>query len=396
MRLETVLLGGLSFAGQLCSASSGFEVPHGLHHRRHADFHQHLRREADAAVHQHEKRNDVFNAPGGLWPTVVVPAGYTLAGGVQITPASVASNAFRSTATPTPTSVLAQQSGAAVAAAAASVNTTQWNTEAEKACMSAVMNLKGKASNPAGLAVCYNVPYLDQDKGVFEAELRMYNISAASGDLVGITPAQMMVTLEYSGATIQKSDGQTPIKRHLVERQMLSAPTGVAMVGGPSGAMPGGIMMPTEIAIRQYVGQINKDLMKPGMNLTTFQALLVPQITISAVDPITQKQVNTMLSSTEASLNAGVFSKTNGNATDPKALLGQPQEQIAAAAAGLPTPFDVPGLSLGVFPVGLIVTGSWMFLFFSVVGYGTFGRIQYRQQYRLAIRAQKEEMQRRI
>jgi hypothetical protein len=129
---------------------------------------------------------------------------------------------------------------------------------------------------------------------------------------------------------------------------------------------------------------------------TTFQPLLIPQIQISAVIPSTNQAVNTSLSSTESSFVAGVFSKAAGNITDPKTLLGNPQEQLAAAAAGLPTPFVVPGLALGVFPVGLIVTGTWMFLFVTTVGLGTFGRIQFREQYRRAIRAQKEESQRRI
>jgi hypothetical protein len=138
--------------------------------------------------------------------------------------------------------------------------------------MTSVMNLRGKATNPAGLAVCYNVPYLDQNKGVFEAELRLYNISSTSGDFTGVTPAMMMVTLQYQGATIQKSNGVLPVKRdviELVERQMdmagMSTPTGTAMP--PSGAMPNGILMPSEVAIRKYVGQVNKSLMLPGMNL---------------------------------------------------------------------------------------------------------------------------------
>lgn len=114
-----------------------------------------MRRDADAVVHQHQRRAEVF--PGdaaGVWPTVVVPAGFTLAGGVQITPIPGATTTFSASPTPTPTSVLAQQSGLAVAAAAASVNTTSWSTEAETSCMNAVMALKGKASNPAGMAVC--------------------------------------------------------------------------------------------------------------------------------------------------------------------------------------------------------------------------------------------------
>jgi hypothetical protein len=127
-----------------------------------------------------------------------------------------------------------------------------------------------------------------------------------------------------------------------------------------------------------------------------FQPLLVPQIAISAVNPNTNQVVNTSLSSTEASFVAGIFSRAAGNLTDPKQLLGQPAEQLAAAAQGKPTPFVVPGLSLGVFPVGLIVTSIWMVLFATAVGLGTLGRIQFREQYRRAVLAQKAETQRRI
>jgi hypothetical protein len=129
---------------------------------------------------------------------------------------------------------------------------------------------------------------------------------------------------------------------------------------------------------------------------TTFQPLLIPQIAISAINPTSNKEVNTSLSSTEASFVAGVFSRAVGNLSDPKELLGQPAEQLAAAAQGKPTPFVVPGLSLGLFPTGLIVTSIWMVLFATAVGLGTIGRIQFREQYRRAILAQKAEAQRRI
>jgi len=241
-----------------------------------------------------------------------------------------------------------------------------------------VTKLQNRASNPAGLAVCYNVPYLDQNKGTFEAEIRMYTIAAPVDPFVGVTPAMMMVTLQYQGATIQKSDGVLPVKRSLGKRQTAAMPVPTA-----------GITVPMRIAVRSYVGQVNKALMTPGMNITEFQPLLVPQISISATNPTTNQPVNTTLSSTESSFVAGVFSRTAGSLTDPKYLAGKPAAQLAAAAAGSPTPFVLPGTSLGVFPVGLIVTLTWLVFFAGAVGFGTIGRIQFREQYRKEVKGQQ-------
>jgi hypothetical protein len=232
--------------------------------RRDADaaLHEHMRREADVVNHEFEKRNDVFNAPGGVWPTVVVPAGFTLAGGVMLT--------SQPTSTATSTVVASGTAAVAIQLQAASDalrNVSNWEVQAQMSCMTAVMSLKGKSSNSAGLAVCYNVPYLDDKKGVFEAELRMFNICSPSKEFIGVTPSDMMVTLSYTGATIQQSNGQIPVKkRSLVERQLLTTPDGI-IPGGISGSMPNGIMMPVEVAVRMYVGQINKDLMDAGVNL---------------------------------------------------------------------------------------------------------------------------------
>jgi hypothetical protein len=274
MRLEAALLGGLFILGRFRSAgASGIDAIHGLH-RRHADFHAQMRRDADNGVHKKEKRYEALGAVGPVvWPTVAIPSGFTLAAGVEITPLPGFTNTFASAVTATPVPAVASpSSGVATPVpqlAAASISPEQWNATADAACMTAVMALKGVSSNPAGVAVCYNVPYLDQAKGVFEAELRMYNISAPTGDFVGVTPAMMMVTLQYQGATIQKSNGSLPVKRDVVileERQMaMATPTGSAMP--PSTTMANGILMPSEIAIRKYVGQVNKDLMTPGMNL---------------------------------------------------------------------------------------------------------------------------------
>jgi hypothetical protein len=269
MRLEAALAAGLFIIGASCSAG-----PDGaLHHRRHADVHEQMRRDAEAAAekHQRQKRVDVFGVPGGVWPTVAVPPGFTLAGGIEITPIPGM-----------PTTLAASVTAAAAAAvptvANGSIDATAWNNKAETACVGAMQNLTGNAGNPSGLAVCYNVPYLDPTKGTFEAELRMYNISAPTDGFVGITPDMMMVTLQYAGAIIQATnDSALPVKRDLVDhyaqkRQQASATlsamtTGSGLAATAAGTMAGGVAMPTEVAIRKYLGVINSNLLTPGMNV---------------------------------------------------------------------------------------------------------------------------------
>jgi hypothetical protein len=78
-----------------------------------------------------------------------------------------------------------------------------------------------------------------------------------------------------------------------------------------------------------------------------------------------------------------------GSLTDPNFLLGKPLQDLAAAAQGLPTPFVVPGLALGVLPVGLSVTLVWTLVFFATVGYGTVCRMRFREQFRRDVRRQQ-------
>ena len=123
---------------------------------------------------------------------------------------------------------------------------------------------------------------------------------------------------------------------------------------------------------------------------TDFQPLLMPSIFVEATNP-SGVMLNASLSSMQASFVAGVFSTQNPVTTDPKTILGQPAEELPAAGAGSPTPFVVPGLSLGVEPVGLVVTVAWTVIFTVAVGLGTLGRIQFREQYRRQLRDQRDE-----
>ncbi|KAJ4364706.1 hypothetical protein N0V83_009303 [Neocucurbitaria cava] len=121
------------------------------------------------------------------------------------------------------------------------------------------------------------------------------------------------------------------------------------------------------------------------MTKEALQPLLIPEIDLSARNPVSNEDVTTTLSSQEASFVNGVFAKTASAPTnaDPQAAASASAAVISAA------PFVVPGTSLAFFPVGLVVTSFWTLMFFLAVGFGTFGRIQYRDQYRRRVRMEQ-------
>jgi hypothetical protein len=137
------------------------------------------------------------------------------------------------------------------------MNVTLWNEETIAACNMSLMMLNGIASNPAGMAVCYNLPSLDNSTGVFQADLRLYMISEPSGDFSGVPAQNVTVGLQYFGASVQtinpsefkKRDfGSWPSTRNGNEIEKRAA------------------MVPTLVQSYAFVGQINKDLMMPNMN----------------------------------------------------------------------------------------------------------------------------------
>jgi hypothetical protein len=80
---------------------------------------------------------------------------------------------------------------------------------------------------------------------------------------------------------------------------------------------------------------------------------------------------NTTLSPLEATFVTGVFSD-------------QPKTMATISADGVlaDVPFILPGTKVLIFPIGAIVTGVWAGLFIGVVGWGTVGRMRFRENYR--------------
>lgn len=262
---------------------------------------------------------------------------------------------------------------------AAKADLAKWEEQTKAACGTALTALNGQASNPSGIAVCYNLPFLDNQTGIFQAELRMYNISAPINPWVGVTASDVSMALSYLGATVQTMNGTfakrdmtsvsfPPIKERTVNGMLVGRQTAAA---------------PAELKVLMYVGKINSNLMGSAMTQATLQPLLIPTIELSAKNPTSGQDVKATLSSQEASFVNGVFAKqTTATPTDAAALASASAAVISAA------PFVVPGQTLDprVTKAGLIVTLVWAVNFIGVVGLGTYGRIQFREQYRRRVK----------
>ena len=81
-----------------------------------------------------------------------------------------------------------------------------WDRTTEAACMDALSGLDGVASNPSGMAACYNTQSLDNITGIFSADLRIYEVSAPTGDWLRTTDDGIRLGLNYVHASVtQKS-----------------------------------------------------------------------------------------------------------------------------------------------------------------------------------------------
>lgn len=90
-------------------------------------------------------------------------------------------------------------------AGAMGVDMAKWDQATSVACNEALSQLN-VASNPSGTAICYNLPALDNVTGIFEADLRLYQLSTPSGEFAGIPPENIQVGLTYHGAAVSAVD----------------------------------------------------------------------------------------------------------------------------------------------------------------------------------------------
>ena len=98
------------------------------------------------------------------------------------------------------------------------VTDEEWKGQTNKACLSALSALRGVSSNPAGVAVCYNIRTFDSDTGSFKADLRLYQVEPPAGEWTRLESASEALDVAYSSAQVVNSKNlrkRENIKVHL-------------------------------------------------------------------------------------------------------------------------------------------------------------------------------------
>lgn len=92
------------------------------------------------------------------------------------------------------------------------VNMAAWDAQVNAACLAALQKLP-EATNPSGTCTCYNLPVLNNATGAFEADLRLYQLSAARAEFAGIPADQVQVALSYNGASVSPVSASTATQK---------------------------------------------------------------------------------------------------------------------------------------------------------------------------------------
>ncbi|KAK2740948.1 hypothetical protein FQN57_005952 [Myotisia sp. PD_48] len=234
----------------------------------------------------------------------------------------------------------------------------EFNSSATSHCQDA-LGTRNSVANPSGMAACYNIPFLNHTTGVFATDVRLFQVSSPTG--------------AFKGSRWQDYSMQLNI---LVAEVFASERVGLNFTQSGNGS--------TMVLEFRHIGKLNPIFKFDILTLQQFQILLIPNITLSTPNPNNKAEtVTATLAFDTLSYVAGRLADKNGsphNITIPEA-----HSQLVDIILNT-TQFVLPGISLGIYPIGLIVTSIWAGLFVLVVGFGTFERKRYRDVYRQSVK----------
>ncbi|KAK2042461.1 hypothetical protein LZ31DRAFT_357812 [Colletotrichum somersetense] len=252
-----------------------------------------------------------------------------------------------------------------------SVNMTAWEAETSKKCTDALSHLD-QASNPSGTCICYNLPSLDAKTGVFEADLRLFKVSDPNGAFSGIPPQNIQVGLSFNGASV------SPISTNNNNAGGSTARRDVSFEV-PLSALQKRAVAPQLLQTYLFVGQIDPSRMTTSMSMSQLEALVMPTLTLTGVN-VAGQTVSTNVSSNEAAFVAGVFSKEVVK-SDLAVAQAAVDEMVTSLHNGT-VAFVLPGVQIMIFPIGLIITSTWLLIGLSFYGLGTYERFNHAENYR--------------
>ncbi|RBR16569.1 uncharacterized protein FIESC28_06871 [Fusarium coffeatum] len=244
-----------------------------------------------------------------------------------------------------------------------SMNMTAWNMNTNSACRAMLGGLH-KSTNPTGTCVCYNLPSLDVKTGIFEADLRLYQVSQPRGSFAGVATEDINVGISFNGASVM------PVESKDVN--------GTGLVGDMPGMRKRGDGSMELLQSYMLIGQINADKMTDNMTMDELEAHLMPTLTLSARNS-SGSMIRTNVSINEAAFLTGVFSQ-EVVLSDFAMAQAAVDEQLAGLSNGT-VAFVLPGVQLMVFPIGLIIMSIWLLIFVAAVGFGTYERYNYALMY---------------
>ncbi|KAG9258823.1 uncharacterized protein F5Z01DRAFT_4846 [Emericellopsis atlantica] len=243
------------------------------------------------------------------------------------------------------------------------INMTSFSALTSTTCTSKLSSLR-RTTSPSGMSICFNLPSLNTTNGVFEADLRLYKVTEPRGAWEGVKPGDVDVNVGFANARV----------RNVTEKEIM----GIGMVGElQARQVDDGVQ---ELQRYMLVGQVQQDKLDTNMTMSALEALLMPSLSLTAPSAQSSDNLTTLLSPNEASFITGVFSTLT-----PQSSFSIAQAAVSSSLALLDEgeiAFILPGTQILIFPIGLIITGTWALLGVGVYAFGTVERWRFREGYR--------------
>jgi len=144
------------------------------------------------------------------------------------------------------------------------INATAWDAVTDAACVDALAALT-RSTNPSGNCLCYNLPSLDTATGVFEADLRLYRISAPRDAFAA--PTDISVGVSYSGASVSPVNADELMGLGAVANRTRLVIAPRAEHEGRAAAAAANGDGPKLLRKYLFVGQIDKARMEQNMSM---------------------------------------------------------------------------------------------------------------------------------